>query len=132
MRAARVVVAAAMTALVCVAASVAQPSKIKLKIEGVSHTYVAGKTLLCARISGTAGASLVVEAYGAGLPEQHAFTQALLPPRGQVVVGFTVTEPGGYRLKVTANKPKQGRSVATSDYLVPPQDVALRGRFACA
>jgi hypothetical protein len=132
MRAARLGIAATMAALVCVAAAVAQPSKIKLRIDAVSHTYVAGKTLLCARISGTAGASLVVEAYGAGVPDQHTWTQALMPPRGQVVVGFTVTQPGDYRLKVTANKPKQGRAVATSDYLVPPQDIAARGVFGCA
>lgn len=131
MRAARVVIAVAMAALVCVAAAVAQPGKLKLRIDAISHTYVAGKTLLCARISGTAGSSLLVEAYGAGVAEQHTWTEALLPPRGQVIVGFTVTQTGPYRLKVTANKPKEGRSVATADYVVPDESVA-RGRFACA
>jgi hypothetical protein len=131
-RAARALVATAMIALVCVAAAVAQPSKLKLTIAGVSHTYTAGKGLLCARISGTAGASLFVEAYGPGVADQHVWTQALLPAKGTVVVGFTVSLEGAYRLKVTANKPKVGRSVATADYLVPPRDVAARGTFGCA
>lgn len=121
-----------MAALVCVAAAVATPSKLSLRIDGVSHTHLPAGTLLCARISGTAGATLLVEAYGAGLPEQHAFTEALLPGRGPVVVGFTVTMPGPYRIKVTANKKKVGRSVTTKDYVVPPVEIVPRGRFACA
>lgn len=122
-----------MAALVCVAAAVATPAKIKLQIAAVSHTYTAGKGLLCARITGTAGSTLVVEAFGAGVPEQHAFTQALMPKKGSVVVGFTVTAPGPYRIKVTANKPKEGRSVATGDYVVPPVEAGVvRGTFACA
>lgn len=125
-------IAGTMAALVCVAAAVATPSKLSLRIDGVSHTHLPTGTLLCARISGTAGATLLVEAYGAGLPEQHAFTEALLPARGPVVVGFTVTIPGPYRIKVTANKKKVGRSVATKDYVVPAVEIAPRGSFACA
>jgi len=129
--AARAGVAIAMAALVCVAAAVAQPTKVKLRVDAVSHTYTAGKTLLCARVSGTAGASLFVEAYGAGVADRHVWTEALMPPRGTVVLGFTVTQPGPYRLKVTASKPKDGRAVVTADYVVP--DAATpRGRFACA
>lgn len=132
MRAARTLIAATLIALICVAAAIAQPSKIKLAIAGVSHSYVAGKSLICARITGTPGASLFVEAYGPGVPNQHTWTQALLPARGTVVVGFTLTSEGAYRIKVTANKPKEGRSVVTSDYLVPPESAAARGTFACA
>jgi hypothetical protein len=126
-----------MAALVCVAAGVAQPTKIRLKIEGVSHTHAAGAGLLCARISGTAGSTLFVEAYGPGVPEQHTWKQSLLPRRGSALVTsalvtFAITAEGAYRIKVTANKPKEGRSVATSDYVVPPEGVSLRGRFACA
>jgi hypothetical protein len=131
-RAARTLIATTLVALICVAAAVAQPSKIKLTIVGISHSYLDGKGFICARISGTAGSSLFIEAYGPGVANQHVWTQALLPPRGSVVVGFPVAIEGAYRIKVTANKPKQGRSVATRDYLVPPALAAARGTFACA
>ncbi len=131
-RAGTALIAGALAALVCVAAALATPSKLTLRIDGVSHTHLPTGTLLCARISGTAGSTLLVEAYGAGLPEQHAFTEAVLPARGPVLVGFTITAPGPYRIKVTANKKKVGRSIAVKDYVVPEVEIAARGRFACA
>jgi hypothetical protein len=66
MRAARALVAATLVALVCVAAAVSATQKIKLRIDGVSHTYAAESGYLCARISGTPGSRLLVEIYGPG------------------------------------------------------------------
>jgi hypothetical protein len=34
-------------------------------------------------------------------------------------------------VKVTANKPKEGRAVVSKDYTVPTQDIAMLGRFVC-
>ena len=131
MRATRALLATSLAALVCVAAGVAASQKIKLRIDGVSHTYGANGSYLCARISGTPGSRLLVEAYGPGVADGHAFTESLLGPKGSVTVGFTLQAEGAHRVKVTANKAKQGRAVATRDYAVPAQDVAMLGRFSC-
>ena len=131
MRAARALVAATLVALVCVAAGVSATQKIKLRVDGVSHTYAGESGYLCARISGTPGARLLVEIYGPGVTDGHTFTESLLNPKGTAFVGVTITAPGKHRVKVTANKPKEGRAVVTRDYAVPTQDVAMLGRFAC-
>lgn len=131
MRAARALVATTLVALVCVAAAVSATQKIKLRIDGISHTYAGATGYLCARISGTAGSRLLVEIYGPGVTDGHTFTESLINPKGSAFVGITITAPGKHRVKVTANKPKQGRAVATKDYVVPAQDVAMLGRFAC-
>lgn len=131
MRAVRALVATALVALVCVAAAVSATQKIKLRVDGVSHTYAADTGYLCVRISGTAGSRLLVEIYGPGVTDGHMFTQSLLNPKGRAFVGVTLTAPGKHRVKVTANKPKQGRAVVTKDYTVPTQDIAPLGRFAC-
>jgi len=131
MRAMRALVATSLVALVCVAAAVGSGQKIALRIDGVSHTYTESGSYLCVRISGTAGARLLVEAYGPGVAEGHAFTESMLTPKGKAFVGFSLSAEGRHRVKVTANKAKQGRSVATKDYTVPAPDLAPVGRFSC-
>ena len=131
MRAVRALVATALVALVCVAAGVSATQKIKLRIDGVSHTYAADTGYLCARVSGTAGSRLLVEIYGPGVRDGHVFTDSMLNEKGVAFVGITITASGRHRVKVTANKPKQGRAVVTKDYDVPARDVAMLGRFSC-
>ena len=130
-RAAKATLATVLVALICVAASVAASQKIKLRIDAVSHTYAPNGNYLCARISGTAGAHLLVEVYGPGVGEGHVFTQSMIGRNGKVTVGFALAAEGDHRVKVTANKPKQGRAVVTKDYAVPAQDIAVYGRFSC-
>lgn len=131
MRAARALIGVSLVALVCVAAAVGAGQKVSLRIEGVSHTYGPSGSYLCVKVQGTAGAALLVEAYGPGVGDGHAFTQALLPRSGRVLVGFALKAEGAHRVKVTATKKKQGRSVATRDYVVPSAEVAPAGPFAC-
>lgn len=131
MRAVKASVFLALAALVCVAAAVGASQKIKLRIDGVSHTYTPSGNYLCVKLSGTAGSALLVEAYGPGVADGHAFTQALLPRTGRVLVGFTLGAEGAHRVKVTANKKKEGRAVATRDYVVPAAEVAAFGAFSC-
>lgn len=131
MRAARALVATTLVALVCVAAAVSATQKIKLRIDSVSHTYAAETGYLCARISGTPGSRLTIEIYGPGVTDGHTFTQSLVNRKGAAFVGITITAPGKHRVKVTANKRKQGRAVVTKDYTVPAQEIAMLGRFAC-
>jgi hypothetical protein len=132
MRVTRALIATALVCLVFVAASVAGSQKLKLRIVGVSHSYTAGKALLCVRVGSEPGASVFVEAYGAGVPNGHTWTEALVPRRGEITVGFTVTATGSHRLKITAQKKKVGRTVATRDYAVPALEAAPQGPFACA